>query len=260
MAQSKEKVEVTKIAFSIDGEWFTKQCRDLYIEGKTEKALAVLYHVNGLLVSDAYAILQGKKKLVSADGGLTLADDDAKVEPIKVQRRPPRHDASFRRIGGPDAEEHLRAIYKDEADEISVRDIPAGDPRRAELDREGPDSDWVDPLTGERLGEAPKPDLTFEADTGWLSPDGKLYPCEYHEHERLALQLGLDYSLLHGVRGWVHLNEGLWRDPNMHSRLRNDGDGEPPSELSQAQIDAIFDWCQKHRKKPPVWFRNVVSR
>lgn len=98
----------------------------------------------------------------------------------------------------------------------------------------------------------PKHDIT--ATSGWLSPDGFLYPCEWGGHEELARQLGLIYAPLHGVRDWLHLNDGMWRDPAMWD------DANTPVSITQAQVDTIYEWCLAHDARVPAWFHKAAVK
>lgn len=77
------------------------------------------------------------------------------------------------------------------------------------------------------------PDVEMKSPSGWLLPDGKYYACGYMEHIGLAIEL----AQLDGDepldQGWVMVRPG-W----LHSH-------KPPT---QRQIDALFDWAQRHNK------------
>ena len=81
---------------------------------------------------------------------------------------------------------------------------------------------------------APDPDPTHTSPYGWLLPDGKLYPCEYWEHDWLVSALG---KTVHEAErdGWVRLGYSKAMDlPVIGSH----------EELTQAQIDSLWDWCE----------------
>lgn len=102
------------------------------------------------------------------------------------------------------------------------------------------------------MGEIPAHDAELEADTGWLSPEGKLYPCTWRGHEMLAAALGLDTCSAHN---WIHLASGAWHSPHALARL-HDLDA-PPDTITQAQIDTIFDWTAKRGQPMPFWIAKV---
>lgn len=70
-------------------------------------------------------------------------------------------------------------------------------------------------------------------DTGWLSPEGKFYPCAYGEHAEIAFHLGMPERQLEGL-GWIKVQEKkfFW-DFFGHAKP------------TQAQINGIFDYCTK---------------
>lgn len=105
--------------------------------------------------------------------------------------------------------------------------------------------------------EKPEPplvvDSTYSSPYGWISPDGDFYGCQRTEHrataDALCRQLGLDdsrgESALENV-GWCKVTDSCL----------------PPFEVlilaekgfTQAQINVIQAWCEKHGKGVP---RNV---
>ncbi len=202
-------LEKGTLHFSIDGGFLTSHLRQLYREGRTNDALRTLQYVDGITAKDAWLLLTGKRKFVSHARGVELVEDDVEVLVYAAPTPPP-----------PDA--------CDDEDDV----IP-----ETELEDEEP----AEP--------PPQPDLTMEADTGWLSPEGKLYPCDYWGHSDLAHRLKLSWrGHIHGVSGWIHVQDGHFRNPSpWHT------DDEPSVDATQAQIDFIFDWCQKHGKEMPAW-------
>lgn len=80
---------------------------------------------------------------------------------------------------------------------------------------------------------------------GLLSPDGKLYKCEYWGHDDLIYDLGLKHSY-HGIqqKGWVVLRH-IWIGDEDRMYWNTD------SELTQKQLDVIWDYCQENGKDFP---------
>lgn len=86
----------------------------------------------------------------------------------------------------------------------------------------------------------------------WISPDGKCYDGEAHENraeellEFLYGETDIDWP---GDRlqklGWVRASSGLMWDVRVH-----DGYWEDKS-LTQAQYDALWDYCSHHGKDFP---------
>lgn len=104
----------------------------------------------------------------------------------------------------------------------------------------------------------PDPQSSITTDTGWLSPEGKFYPCEYGDHARTLWSLDLcDGPHLHGIDrdGWVKLC--------VSSIPFDHGDGEltrdqmfltPDSELvSEIQEKMIKEFCEKNNCRLPFW-------
>lgn len=81
----------------------------------------------------------------------------------------------------------------------------------------------------------------MEPSGGWLSPEGKFYPCQYGQHAELASIIGAHlfgelfgtYDLLR--RGWAHIyDNGIIPAKQFGVDLQ----------LTQAQLDTLFDLSQ----------------
>lgn len=77
----------------------------------------------------------------------------------------------------------------------------------------------------------------LEPDSGWLSPQGKYYPCGSYKHIATARMLALEVGVPHGrggrvleERGWISVFDGLACIV----------DNEP----TQKQLDVLFDLSQ----------------
>lgn len=209
MSQTMSEDTTSMVHFSVDGDGLTHLCRRLYIEGAEAKALAILYHIDGLPVSDAHAILEGRKRLTGVGRDMKLVADDA-------TDRTERERA--------DIEKWTRKAKQERIDDARRPEWGAVFARHSHDDEPPP--------------EPPPADPTLAATGGWLAPDGQLYRCGFQEHDAVAVRLGIDRTL-GGDGGWVHLQDSRWRDPGR--------------EITQAQLDAIFDWSQKHGKEMPYW-------
>lgn len=102
------------------------------------------------------------------------------------------------------------------------------------------DSAFIEALEEEDTPEPPPtPEPKITSDTGWLSPNGEFYPCEYSGHVGLASRLGFDEPRLEKM-GWIKMQTGkfFW-DFLGHFKA------------TQKQIDAIFDWTQSRGEKMP---------
>jgi len=79
---------------------------------------------------------------------------------------------------------------------------------------------------------------------GWLSPDGKFYPCQWFEHVTLAYALGHEEKVLENF--WVKLSKGETYPPERG--------------LSQRQMDLLFDMYTKDGRKLPSWWESEMER
>lgn len=73
---------------------------------------------------------------------------------------------------------------------------------------------------------------------GLLAPNGQLFGCEYGQHSRLAARLSNDEISDYSIYGFIHLDDAF---------------DKPHFEVSQAQLNTIFSWCQKHKEPFPYW-------
>ena len=103
------------------------------------------------------------------------------------------------------------------------------------------------------LKEVPKPDNGMRSRNGWLSPDGKFYPCGFMGHVRLAAALS-DGGEPQLEKAWVKIQDS--HDPNaVIERIKRPGSDFvhiPDRGVTQAQLNAMQRWCEKHgRELPP---------
>jgi len=85
---------------------------------------------------------------------------------------------------------------------------------------------------------------SITTNNGWLSPDGKFYPCEWFEHITLACTLGHDEKVLENF--WVKLSKSETFPPERG--------------LSQKQMDLLFDMYTKNDQKLPSWWEDEMER
>lgn len=99
--------------------------------------------------------------------------------------------------------------------------------------------------------QRPEPDGSLKADTGLLSPDGQLFECRYEHHDLLAETLGFTSSWNAERAGWLHLSDGYWRSPEVHT-------------VTQKQLDVIFEWsvCGSipGEREMPSWAKSIEIR
>ena len=88
--------------------------------------------------------------------------------------------------------------------------------------------------------ETPLPEHCLDTDQGWLDPDGKLMPCQRLGHNNLALRIEKTRGITCVDTTYCKLHDNQWWAPD-------------EAEATQAQLSAIFDWCQQHRREMPWW-------
>lgn len=93
------------------------------------------------------------------------------------------------------------------------------------------------------------------AGNGWLSPDGKFYPCRYHEHSELAGKIAPKANAYAEraleEEGYVKVQTMIPERTWFFHRLDLDGRGKP----SDVQIRMVVDYCYKIGKPDsiPLW-------
>lgn len=89
-------------------------------------------------------------------------------------------------------------------------------------------------------------DEKLEASNGLLSPKGLLYSCSFWGHDDLAEVLGFKSCWASEKAGFIHLSsyDDVWREPEVAP--------------TQAQLDTIFNWSEKHGKKLPYWWEKYT--
>jgi hypothetical protein len=94
------------------------------------------------------------------------------------------------------------------------------------------------------LPPPPDPQSAITQDEGWLSPEGKFYPCAYGEHINLATRLGLN-SIQMEKTGWLKVQQGKVFFSDLF------GQTEP----TQSQRDKVFDYYMKQGQELPSWMK-----
>jgi len=88
--------------------------------------------------------------------------------------------------------------------------------------------------------------------TGLLSPTGEFYTCSYTGHDFLAVQLGFESSWAAIMKGWLRFHEGTFTDYTDYCTKF----GYNIPEITQGQIDAIFDWSLAQEGRfLPAWLK-----
>ena len=94
----------------------------------------------------------------------------------------------------------------------------------------------------------PTPAYKITAPNGWLSTDGKFYPCEYGQHARLGYAMKIikgrtdvDWENIMEKAGWMKIQGGkayLWE------------------KFTAKQRDLVFDWYVERDKPLPYWLED----
>lgn len=275
--------------FTITGEFLTRHARQLWAD-ENEPAKAVDLLLNGLVgieMNQVMDILTGRSKLEGdSTQGVDLVEDGATLSPcgqplptlIEVLQRSKRETAHAQRRGRDLIElevnegvtmaspRGLVVISKQTRDEVGKGEIEWEDVwanhvyRQLELP---PDGYVIEPKStafihdDEPEPEPPPP--TFHSKitswTGWLSPDGKFYPCEWREHIYLADRINHHLNPEESepvVGGWEHrLEQRGWIKFSGRDGLFK---GDRPA--TERQNKKILEWCLgegKELTKLPYW-------
>jgi hypothetical protein len=234
--------------FRIQGEWITEKCRNLWAEGEATKALNILVDgVHGMTEAIALEILCGRKKLSGWDSKIRLVNDNAKVDdrgiPLpksvahlfkkkdrQLQSAMEDHQETVKKVLEQREEENAEA-FRDAARPFSRSMRRAAEERKAEE---------------EKPFEPPQPTTAWGMyRSGWLSPDGKFYGCEYTGHRSLVSDLDKGGERALEETGWIKLSVGHWFSPWKFL--------EANGKITQAQLDTLFDWHQHQEQKMEYW-------
>lgn len=238
------------LCFRIHGEDFTRLVRSMWAdEQEPERALRILEGgLPDMGFEDRLSVLTGRKKLVgdSRDGGLGLEKDSATKSPHGNLLTIESVIGAFRsQIDS--LEENQRMVLdarrEDEAEDERQR-IREEVEIRKELQEERvarmqEEADKAKPR------KPPKFKRSITGQSGWLSPDGKFYPCGYMEHISIAHRLNRNEGTLEEL-GWIKIQSGWAISPGgLHHDLP----------ATQSQIDLLFDWYTARGEELPHWLR-----
>jgi len=100
--------------------------------------------------------------------------------------------------------------------------------------------------------------MEAEQQNGWLSPNGDFTYCGPQGHIQCAeciVSSSASMGEKHSANperaleeyGYIKVSDGKWIQPPHRNAL------------PQPQIDFIFDWCQRHNKEYPDWYKRALS-
>ncbi|TAL42462.1 MAG: hypothetical protein EPN91_08765 [Salinibacterium sp.] len=283
------KVETSgTVHFSVQGEFITDTARRLWAEeGEQERALRILRCMQGITEQQILDVLEGRSQLVgwsdSPEGiqlksdkhkGVTLEEQfkklkgeryefDDQPKDIKSKRstrtgNPPKKQRIYRKMKDSGGISRPKLKRFESSMEGIARMADPGDTNKgflpAETEREREEREEKErEEKEEEARQYAKANLvvsdTITGDTGWLSPEGKFYPCGYSEHARVIWALGLcGHPQMHGAHpaGWVRLGMN-GSEPYVHDAH------DSPDPPTKAQKDLISAFCKKRKIKLPWW-------
>jgi len=255
-----------KLCFVIEGGYLTDLTRSLWAdEDEPQKAIRILTSAfPDMSRGQILSVLQGDKKLIGdSKRGIALVDDGEEASPHgnplsadsvvgKLQKKLKRSVESGRdmaqmlvgdtirtgsRKGLVEYPSWRRKAFQEgeiKLDDMLYREVDTGG-----FFNEGAMGQYREDEEDDKPAPPPKPERSISTDSGWLSPEGKFYRCGYMEHIGMARRLGFQESSLEKL-GWVKLTTG-------HGFLAPDRD------VTQSQIDMIWDYCQEHGEEMPWW-------
>lgn len=257
-----ETIRTVQMHFTITGAFVTRHARNLWAEGRASEALRLLVEdMEGMTEEIALLICTGKKKLTGKDAEIHLEDDKATTDNRDIPLPSAIEVFMRKEHKAKEAERDLNVVLgiaKETEEKWGVP--PVGkmpkirmqvawdykkptpeEQQEANLILDGMIQEMIDQTSPEVKGK-PEPDIKLEAESGWLSPDGDLFPCHYRGHINLANRLG-DGEFALESRGWLKLSARRWYYGNY----------EGP--VTQKQFDTISAWCEKHKAKMDEWIK-----
>lgn len=235
------------ITFKIHGDYLTDLCRSLWAdEDAGDKAVHILTEAfPEMPQSVIMAILTGSKKLVGCNEAMELVDDDAEASPAGNPLSNIRQLDRFRELA-----DEYEDVVEFATGSVKTYGSPGGPVkvtrRKSKMLQDGKAA-WegvtkIPADTHQRAMKAREEQSNgvHTAWNGWLSPKGRFYPCTYMGHIDAADELGYEEVEVEKL-GWVKLSSGEWFQPD--------------KELTQRQLDWMFDWCVANSKELPYWAR-----
>lgn len=102
-----------------------------------------------------------------------------------------------------------------------------------------------------KFGLAPEAEDTICSDWGWLSPEGKYYPCSYGEHIITARRLGSEEPEIEKL-GWVKIGQYLDGKQHIFGFLLSTCMARP----TDIQKRMVIDYCLTGKREIPEWAKD----
>lgn len=224
------------LCFKVQGEFVCARARNLWAEGEGVKAINVLVKgIVGMGEGLSIEILCGRKLLTGWNSKLTLIDDDADTDDRGL---PLPKSAAHLLLKKDDDLKAEKADHRKTIDELLL-----GRSRRG--------SERLIPNVPTRVEDDPPPPppsptiVYLDWSSGWLSPDGKFYGCQYQGHRYLASNLDQEGERGLELKGWLKLQSNKWWEPWKYQ--------EAGGKIPQAQLDVLFDWHKSKDQKLEEW-------
>jgi hypothetical protein len=279
------------VHFTVTGKFLTQHARQLWAD-ENEPARAVDLLLNGLIgieMTHVIDILTGRSKLEGdSTKGIDLVGDGSTLSPcgqplptlIEVLNRSKQETIQAKRRGDDllklennegvtmASPKGLVMVSKQTRDEIGKGKIEWEDVwtnrvyRQLTLFEEAYVKHTVKPKASLFLNEEDEPELPppifhskIVTDTGWLSPDGRFYPCGWREHIYLADRISRHLNPEESepvIGGWEHrLEQRGWIKFS-----GRDGIFKLDQPATKRQNDRILEWCLGEGKgltELPYW-------
>lgn len=262
--------------FTIDGEWLTEFTRSIWAdEHNPVRAIEILKDSFPTMESaDIIAILTGEKKLAGVsddDEGLELVEDHTKTTDLgnELSLENIIHHLASELAKVKDERDDITQLlsgvtYKSASEEGFVR-IPLrrkqafenGEVTLVDIVYENIHPVWAGTSlpklklekNDHKEPEPPKPFFSITQDSGWLSPDGKFYPCGYMEHLKTIDKLiGPGEVWKAEKMGWVKIIPGY---PYLLCE----------KSVTEQQAKMLLDWSLENKFDfdMPKWLKRNVK-
>lgn len=256
------KKKTTTLHFSIDGGWLTNHIRNLWMEGSYGKAFRTLEAGFPTMRFEIRCdIIAGRSRMQGVNEVVVVPDTwkpDTKrcayghyPEPLEIPALCEtllKDKAELQKLREAELWREKETYQEDDDEHVGRSMIARGE---AQLHM----ANQIAQLTGvptldqfvntqldrdKRASKGfPKADPTCASEHGgWILPNGKFFGCESAmEHVWLAMMLGKEEADAEAL-GWVKISTGMLGTYILKGK----------QDPTQAQINTVFDWCNKHSK------------